>query len=106
MTNPTFGWIGDMLRHDATLNANDEAPTGEDYNVIFPAELGFIWHMCDDMGDFYTHAMLITRHQGLIQSVTEHDDGLIDVVFAITAQNYATMIGGQPDAEEWLTLED
>ncbi len=106
MSNPTLGWIGAMLRHDADLNANDEAPTGEDYNNIFPTTLGFIWHTCDDIGEFYTHAINITQHQGLIQSVTERDDGLIDVVFAITAQNYEAMIGRQPDGEEWLNFED
>lgn len=106
MKNSTLGWIGDMLRHDAALNGNDEAPTGEDYNAIFPDDLGFIWHTCDDMSEFYVHAMNITRHHGLIQSVHERFGGLIDVVFAITAQNYAAMIGREPDAEEWLNLED
>jgi hypothetical protein len=39
--DPMYHWIPCMLRHDRKLLSREIAPTGEDYNAIFPAGVGF-----------------------------------------------------------------
>lgn len=100
-------WIPEMLRHDLALSKAEQAPTGDDYNAIFPAGLGLIWHICDDIGEFYSHCMAITAHHGAIIHVVENDeDDAIHVIFAITREGYAAMLGHEPDETEWLSLKE
>jgi hypothetical protein len=67
--DPMYHWIPCMLRHDRKLLSREIAPTGEDYNAIFPAGVGLIWHQCEDAAELAAHVVNITANQGAIISV-------------------------------------
>lgn len=92
-----------MLRHDQELTLRESAPTGDDYNAIFPAGVGLIWHHCDDAAELASHVVEITANQGAIISVEPEGAGF-QVIFAIHRMCYRAMLGRAPDPEEWLVL--
>jgi hypothetical protein len=79
--DPMYHWIPCMLRHDRKLLSREIAPTGEDYNAIFPAGVGLIWHQCEDAAELAAHVVNITANQGAIISVEPEGTGY-QVIFA------------------------
>jgi hypothetical protein len=102
--DPMYHWIPCMLRHDRKLLSREIAPTGEDYNAIFPAGVGLIWHQCEDAAELAAHVVNITANQGAIISVEPEGTGY-QVIFAIHSSCYRAMLGHEPDPqEEWMVL--
>lgn len=92
-TPQPYGWLGEALRRQRDRGA-----------VTLPADLGFIWWTYEDTVDFYSDAMRLTQCGALIHTVHEREDGMIDVVFAVTAADYEVLQGRPADHEEWLEL--
>lgn len=84
-------------------SAGEIAPTGGDYNAIFPAGVGLIWHQCEDAAELAAHVVNITANQGAIISVEPEGTGY-QVIFAIHSSCYRAMLGHEPDPEEWMVL--
>jgi hypothetical protein len=84
-----YGWIGTLVASGGPL----------------PPSLGLIVRVFDDIADFYEGAMAITRAGGLIVEVDERENGLIDVVLAITADGFEELAGRPAEPYEWLKME-